>query len=304
MKPLVKRILIGVGALLGVVVVGGSGFVWSQTSGFDANMEKVYDVPLPNITASVDPAVLARGKHLSDSLAGCATADCHGTDLAGGKSIVMGPLATLTGPNLTPAGLGAAYTDAELARLLIYGVKRDGRSVRFMPSQDFAWLPDADIAAIVSYVKSVPPVEKPAGPIEVGTLGKILDQQDKIVMDVARRLAHAPREAAPAPAPTAEYGRFIAKLCMGCHGDTLGGGPIPGAPSDLPVPTNLTPDATGLQAWTFDDFQKLLDTGVKKNGEPLNEFMPLSALTAMDEIERKALWAYLQSLPPLPLGSR
>jgi mono/diheme cytochrome c family protein len=216
----------------------------------------------------------------------------------------MGPLGTLTGPNITPAGLGAAYSDAELARLLTTGVKKDGKSVRFMPVQDFSWMPDSDIAAIVAYLRTVPPVDKPMGPIEIGTLGKILDQKGKIVFDVARYLDGKPREQAPAPEPTAAYGRFIAKLCQGCHGDTFGGGAIPGAPSDLPIPTNLTPDPTGLAGWTYDDFAKLLDTGIKKNGEPLNPFMPLPALTAMDAIERQALWAFLQSLPAKAMGSR
>jgi mono/diheme cytochrome c family protein len=158
--------------------------------------------------------------------------------------------------------------------------------------------------AIVSYIRSMPAVEKPNGATEMRTLAKILDNNDKMVIDVAGYLAKKTRDYAPAPEPSATYGSFIARLCVGCHGNTLGGGPIPGAPSDLPVPSNLTPDATGLQQWSYEDFVKLLDTGLKKNGEKLNEFMPLEALTAMDEIERKALWAYLQSLPAKTFGSR
>jgi hypothetical protein len=287
-----------------VLAAGAGGFVWSQTSSFDRNMEKVYDVPLSKVSASKDPIVIERGKHLAHSIAACATADCHGADLAGGKTIAMGPLGTLTGPNITGAGLGAAYTDAELFRLITMGVKKDGRSVRFMPVQDFSWLPDSDMLAMVSFVRSMPPVEKPMGPMQIGTLGKILDNNDKLILDVARRTTATAREAAPPPSPTPAYGAFVAKLCKGCHGDTFGGGAIPGAPSDLPIPSNITSDPSGLAVWTFEDFAKLLDTGVKKNGEKLNPFMPLEALTAMDEVERKALWEYLRSVPPKPFGSR
>jgi mono/diheme cytochrome c family protein len=197
-----------------------------------------------------------------------------------------------------------AYTDGELMRLLTHGIKKDGRSVQFMPVQDFNWLPDDDLLAIISYLRSLPAVERPNGLTKMRTLAKILDNNGMLVLDVAGHIAKKPREQAPPPEPTAKYGAFVARLCTGCHGDTLAGGPIPGAPPDMPVPTNLTPDATGLQGWTYDDFVKLLDTGIKKNGERLDPFMPLEALTAMNETERKALWAYLESLPPKAFGSR
>lgn len=304
MKPWLKKVLVGVGATIGLVVVGGGTFVWTQVSGFDAAMAKVHDVPLPPVTASTDPAVIERGKHLVYSLTGCASADCHGTNLAGGNPISMGPVATMVGPNITPSGVMAVYSDGELARLVTTGVKRDGRSVLFMPVQDFGWIPDADVAAVVSYLRTVAPVQKVSVPSSVGVLGKVLDHNDKLVLNVARRLVGVPREVPPAPAPTAEYGRHVAKLCMGCHGESFSGGPIPGAPADMPIPSNITPDASGLKAWTYEDFTRLVDTGVKKNNERLNPFMPLPALAAMNETERKALWAYLQSLPPLAFGNR
>lgn len=119
MKPWVKKTLLGVAAGIVVAGAGFGAFGWLQTSSYDASMEKVYDVPLPSLSASPDAASVARGKHLSESLAGCSLADCHGTDLAGGKSMVMGPLGTITGPNITAAGLGAAYSDAELAKVWV-----------------------------------------------------------------------------------------------------------------------------------------------------------------------------------------
>ena len=150
----------------------------------------------------------------------------------------------------------------------------------------------------------VPKVEKPNGPLEVGTLGKILDRRDSLILDVARRIDHDNVKRARAPEPTAAYGRFIGQMCFGCHGETYSGGPIPGAPSDIPIPTNITPHETGIKAWTFQDFTKLLDQGKKKNGEKLDPFMPLEALSNMNEIERKALWLFLRSLPPKPSGGR
>jgi hypothetical protein len=196
------------------------------------------------------------------------------------------------------------YTDAELIRLIRHGVKKDGRSVAFMPSFEFNWLPESDVEAIVSYIRSRPAVEKPNGSIKIGLLGKIIDRQGGIKLDVAGRIDHQNLPQGGPPAPTAEYGKNVALFCTGCHGDTFSGGAIPGAPAEIPIPTNITSHATGIQDWTEADFYKMLDTGVKKNGEKLDPFMPLEALTNMDEIERKALWKYLRSLPPLPFGGR
>jgi hypothetical protein len=303
-KPIVKRVLIGVGAVLGVIVVGGAAFAGFQLQRFASSMDKVYDVPVPQVTLSTDPAVIARGLHLSEAVAGCVNGDCHGADLGGGKTLDFGPLGKLTGPNISKGGLGAAYTPGELFRLVRHGLKRDGRSVRFMPSHEIAWLPDSDITAVVSYLATLPPVSKPNGPSELGALAKILDRQNLIVIDVARRIDHSKTDIAPPPTPTAAYGRYLARLCTGCHGDTLSGGPIPGAPPELPVPSNITPDATGLKGWTYEDFDRLLVQGMRKNGKKLDPFMPISGFGKMDETEKKALWAHLITLPALPFGGR
>src|SRR5579884_2841147 len=181
---ILKRILKVVGLLIAVIGIGGGIFVWVECSKFDASMEKVYDVPVPNVTRSTDAAVVARGDHLVHSIAGCSAAPCHGQNLAGAeKSVEMGPLGAIAGPNLTPAGIAVAYSDGELARLIKHGIKKDGRSVRMMPVQDVSWMPDSDVLAIVSYLRTLPAVDRPNGMTYVGTLGKILDRQDQFVWD-------------------------------------------------------------------------------------------------------------------------
>jgi cytochrome c553 len=301
---LFKRIAKTLGVVLALVAAGGGIFAFVECSKFDASMAKTYEVAAPNITRSTDPVVVARGKHVAESLAGCAVTACHGNDFAGGTTTDLGPVGKLCAPNITGANLGAAYTDGELARLIQHGLKKDGTSVRMMPMMDLAWLPDSDVLALVSYLRTVPNVERGNGATIVGTLGKILDRQDKFVWDVARRIDHTTREVAPAPEPTAAYGSRLARLCRGCHGDGLSGGRLPGAPSNIPIPLDLTPDATGMRGWTFDDFDKVMKTGVRKNGKTLDPFMPVEAWKNFDDTEMHALWAYLQSLPPTPFGNR
>jgi mono/diheme cytochrome c family protein len=201
-------------------------------------------------------------------------------------------------------GLGAAYSDSELARLIQHGVKRDGRSARFMPSEDFGWLPDSDVRAIVSYVRALPASDRSTPPVSVQPLAKILDGLYDFPIDVARRTDHARTDVAPAPAPTAAYGAFVARLCRSCHGPRFSGGRIPGAPPAMVTPLNLTPDPTGLEGWTFEDFERTLRTGVRKNGMALSPFMPIDGWRNLDDVELRALWAYLTALPPLPFGNR
>ena len=85
MKPLLKKVLLGVGGTLALVVLGLGGYVFVQTRAFDASMEKVYQTPLPALKRSEDPEVIARGAHLAQSLGGCSGRDCHGEDFSGGK---------------------------------------------------------------------------------------------------------------------------------------------------------------------------------------------------------------------------
>jgi len=299
-----KRIALVVVGVVLLLLVSAAAYAFVQARAFDASMDKVYDIPLPAASKSDDPAVIARGKHLSEAFTGCTTPDCHGPDGAGGKVMSMGPLGTLVGPNITGGGLGVAYTDGELFRLIRHGVKKDGRSLRFMPAQDFSWLPDADVVALISYVRSLPAVERPNGPIQMGMIAKILDRAEKLPLDVARHVDHASAGQGPAPEATARYGALLSRICTGCHGAHLSGGRIPGAPSSLPMPTNLTPHETGLKGWTYEDFVRLMEQGIKKNGAKLDPFMPFQSFGKMDDTEKRALWTYLSSLPPTELGNR
>jgi mono/diheme cytochrome c family protein len=300
----IKRILKGLGLVVLVVLVGGGAWAGYQAHAFNASMARAYDVPLPQVARSTEPALLDRGKHIVESIGACASKDCHGSDLGGGAPIKMGPLGTMVAPNITAGGRGGEYSDAELARLILHGVKRDGRGLTFMPAQDFAWWPDDDVAAVISYVRTVPAVARPSGALQLGFLAKVLDRVNTLPIDVARRIDHEHRATAPTPAPTAAYGTFLANACRGCHGATLSGGRIPGAPAEMAIPLNITPHETGLAGWAYADFDKLLSTGIRRNGKTLDPMMPVTELGKFNQTERQALWAYLQTVPAKPFGGR
>lgn len=303
MGRLIKRLAMGLFGIVLLAAIAVGVYAYTQTSSFDSSMNKTYDVAPLTLARSSDEQVIARGKHLAASLAGCSLNACHGSDLGGGEVTDMGPIGTLAPPNIT--NILPAYSDGELARLIRHGIKKDHRGALFMPIEDFNWLPDADVVALVSYMRTVPAVDRPnKSTTHIKTLGKILDRKGLLPLDVASRVQHDHIVTGPPPSPTAEYGAFIARLCMGCHGEHLGGGPIPGAPPKMAIPLNLTPDATGLKGWTYEEFEHLIQTGTRKTGKALDPMMPVEALRAMDDVERHALWAHLQAIPAVPFGSR
>lgn len=300
-KPVVKRFGIGVAVVAGLVVA----VALFQIVGFGRAAARTYDVPPFEMVASTDSAVLARGQHLAESLGQCFA--CHGEDLSGRLVEDLGPIGVIRAPNITrgSGGLGPEYSDSDFARAVRHGVATDGRSLLFMPTIEHNWWPDEDLIALVSYVRSVPPVDSSVDPPAMRPLGKILTQFGAMNFLSASMIDHgAPRNMAPAPAPTAQYGSYLARGCVDCHGERFSGGKMPGAPASLPIPLNLTPHETGLGSWTEDVFMQVLDTGIRPDGRTLDPFMPIAGLRAMNETERKALWAYLRTLEPLEFGNR
>lgn len=298
LKRIAKWLLIG----LATLAVGLGAFVLWHVRAYDASTTKVYDVALTPITLRDDPATLERGKHLAESLGECT--ECHGQNLAGGRVENMGPLGEVVFPNATPGARLKRYSDAELSRLIRHGIKRDGTTVRLMPSNNNTWWPDEDVAALIAWLRARPAVQGDPGVFQVTAMGKVLDRLDSIPIDVARRIDHQAPRSAPKPSADAHYGSFVGTSCRGCHGVTLAGGPIPGAPPDMAVPLNLTKHQSGLAGWSYDDFKTLIQTGKRKNGKKLDPFMPVGSLRAMNDVELEALWLYLQSVPPRPFGER
>jgi hypothetical protein len=80
---LMKSVLKGTGLLVTLVLGTGATYAGWQANEFDASLNRVYDVPVPGIVLSKDPAVLARGEHLTHSVMPCASNECHGGDFAG-----------------------------------------------------------------------------------------------------------------------------------------------------------------------------------------------------------------------------
>jgi hypothetical protein len=86
---------------------------------------------------------------------------------------------------------------------------------------------------------------------------------------------------------------------MGCHRQDLAGGPILGGdPAWVPA-RNLTPHATGLAGWTYEQFVTALRQSTRPDGTALRPPMTFQQPYAerMTEVELEALWLYIQSVP-------
>jgi mono/diheme cytochrome c family protein len=70
-------------------------------------------------------------------------------------------------------------------------------------------------------------------------------------------------------------------------------------PWGVSFPRNLTPDSTGLAAWSEDDIVKALRTGTRPNGTVLLPPMPWPSYAWLTDDDAHAIAAYLKSLPPV-----
>lgn len=261
-------------------------------------LDQRYEIKDPPLYFSGDAAEAARGAHLYTVL-GCV--ECHAAGGVGKVVFDAGPVALMVAPNLTPAALADRYNADQLAAAIRHGVGPDGRPLRFMPAADFMNLSDADTAALVRHLQTLPASDNQPGEIEIRPLGHVLAMLGKFDLVPAAGIDHSPRvRTSPAQGATAEYGAYLAQVCTGCHGRDLAGQHVPGTPPELPDAANLTLHANGLKGWSEADFITVIRTGKRPDGRELHGFMPWRVYAAMTDEELRAIWLHLSALPPLP----
>jgi mono/diheme cytochrome c family protein len=245
---------------------------------------------------------VARGKHLVTARYTCMA--CHGTTFGGGVMVDAFPIGRLLAPNLT-LGAGsrtAAYQPRDWDRIVRHGVLPDGHPA-VMPSVDFQRMSDQELSDIVSYIRSLPAVDNTVPRSSFGPLGKILVATGKMKFSAGLIASHDTPHLVypPAESASADFGKHLASICLGCHGPDLSGGPIAGGDPSWPPARNLTPDATGLKGWTYDQFVTALTKGRRRDGTALRS--PMKEVAGygqgMTDVERQALWGYLQTVPPV-----
>lgn len=245
---------------------------------------------------------LERGRHLLEARYGCA--DCHGTGFGGGVMVDAPIMARLMGPNLTSGGASRAgnFTPADWDRIVRHGILPGGRPA-VMPAQDFQRMSDQELSDIITYIRSQPAVDTVVPARAFGPVGRVLVATGKFTLPALVIGSHDAPHAVipPAAAPTVEFGRHLAGTCMGCHREDLAGGRIAAGDPAWGPARNLTPHATGLAGWTYEQFVTALREARRPDGTALQEPMTFIQGSAqrMSDVELRALWLYLQSIPPV-----
>jgi mono/diheme cytochrome c family protein len=293
----VRRAGIAVAVL--VVLAAGAAFTGLQLA--EGKMQRKLEVKVQPVAYTSDAAAVERGRYLFASR-GCV--DCHGAN-GGGRTFVEEGSLKIRGPNISPAPGSAVadYRPEDWVRAIRHGVARDGRPLMIMPSEDYNRFTDADLSALVAYVRSMPPAEGGPAVVQLPLPVRVLYGFGAI-HDAAARIDHALPPAQPvAEGVNVAHGAYVANMCLGCHGATLAGGRIPGGPPDWPAASNLTPgEGTVMGRYAdADALLRLFRTGKRPDGSEV-KVMPFNSLREMSETDVRALHLYLKTLQPKPQG--
>lgn len=275
--------LIRVGMLLlGVVaLVIGAIYVLSEQQ-----LHAARGVPSESISVPTDIAAVQHGQHIAGAIALCTR--CHAPNLAGAVA-EDDALARVVAPDITRGGPVAVFSDADYARAIRDGVGADGRSLWLMPTDAYSRLSDADLGSLIAYLKSLPPVANSLPMNEIRPLGRLSLATRRYALVLAPNVTGPP----PPPDVTPGYGEYLVAIagCTRCHGARLSGAAVPGGPRA----SDLTP--AGLGGWNAADFSHAMRTGHRPDGSLLDPTMPWQYYAQMSDLELRAIWEYLGTLP-------
>ncbi len=259
-----------------------------------------------------------RGRNIFALAGGCG---CHtpenGPVGAGGRALAT-PFGTFFAPNITPdsrTGIGD-WSEAEIIDGIRGGTSRGkGTQAPAMPYYLYAGMADRDVRDLVTYLRTLPPVERENRAHEVAL------PFQRVAYRAWRFLFTVP-QSAPAEAPTDDpiaRGRYLADhvaICQDCHtprgrlGDLEEHLYLAGTrrgPDGKSVP-NITPARrTGLADWDVDDLTQLLRSGMLTNFDNVQGLMAEVVdgyggglgYTHAPEEDLRAIAQYLKTVPAI-----
>jgi mono/diheme cytochrome c family protein len=281
MKTVLKWLGRGVLAVFLLLVVA-AGVVYALS---ERMIRQTYDVPVEAIAIPTDTAAITEGERLARTR-GC-YGGCHGEAAEGGRFFEDPLLGTIDAPDLTRAV--HTLTDEQLVRVIRHGVRTDGSSVLIMPSIDFYHLSDADLGAILGFLRSLPPSDGPETSVRLGPLGRLL-----FVMGEFQPAAAAIEDLGPRTDPgdgsdPLLVGEYVARTaCAECHGRNFEG---------TPGPPDATPNLRIAAAYTPEQFHTLMRTGEPIDGRDLRlmDDMSRKRFSHFTDAEIDGLYAFLST---------
>ncbi|GAB1444590.1 hypothetical protein MASR2M41_02010 [Flammeovirgaceae bacterium] len=282
------------------------------------------NVPIKDLKIEYTKARIDRGEYLANSVTVCM--DCHskrnwskfsgpptpGTLGMGGERFdqLMGFPGVFYSKNITPMGI-SRYTDGELYRVITSGVNKEGKAMfPVMPYLYYGKMDKEDIYSIIAYLRSLKSLDNEVPDSEP-------DFPMNFILNTLPSLANP--QTIPAARDQLAYGAYLtnASGCMECHTNADKGQIIPelafSGGREFIFPngsvlrsSNITPDDTGIGAWTqerfiarfkiFADSSYALPSVVP--GE-FNTIMPWTMYGKMKRSDLAAIYAYLRTVKPI-----
>lgn len=258
----------------------------------DERRNRHIDIKPRPVAYTTDVQTLERGRYLYASR-GCT--DCHGAQGTGREFVNDGKGTRIVGPNITAAGVVARYQPEDWDGAIRHGVKPNGRPLLVMPSEDYNRLTNDDLAALVSYVRQLPPQPGEQAVVELPRPAWVLYGLG-LVPDAAARIDHQLAPSRPVAAGvTLANGQYVANMCIGCHQADLSGGRIAGGPPDWPAAADIRPGAPAMARYaTPGSFVAMLRSGKRPDGTPI-QVMPFESLGQLSDTDAQALYLYLNT---------
>ncbi len=268
----------GVAGLLGIALLF-AGWVWFASWRVLRAIHEAAPERLPVINA----AQLAEGGRQARIL-GCHS--CHGDGLRGRMMFDVPNVVRVWAPNLVE--LAARTNDQQLAQGIRQGIGHDGRALYLMPSALYSRLNEAEVAALIAHIRSLPQGGARLSNIEWGPIGRFalatggIPAQRDLIEDYRRRV---PFDAGPA---TAAGRRLVSIQCADCHAPDLSGGE--------PMPGVFSPGLSIAGAYSREQFHTLMRTGRPPGGRALNMMTKAAVddLRHYTDAEIDQIYDYLQ----------
>ena len=190
-----------------------------------------------------------------------------------------------------------------LARAIREGIGHDGRALfPFMPYPDFRYASDEDLASVIVYLRSIPPIRKALPTTEIIFPVKYL------IRSVPQPITEpVPEPDVSTPVKRGEYLVTVAG-CTDCHTPQTKGQPIRGlefaggfileGPWGRLASANITPDASGISYYDEAIFLEMIHTGYVK-ARKINQIMPWEDFRGLTDEDLKGIFAYLRTLKPV-----
>jgi mono/diheme cytochrome c family protein len=290
--PLVRvltRVLGGVLILAALIATGIVLHGWSL-------VELKQNRRVPEFKAASDSAAIARGRHLAEiSCAGCHSPTFE-PPMAGSAVNFLAldsthTIGTLWAPNLTPGSAVGDASDGLLARAIREGIGIDGHALVVMPSGRYHDLSDADLAALIGFLRTQQRVDRAVPRRKLGLTPYTILGLHRFPVSVQPAIDRAVVGVAEDTTPA--YGRYLVSLatCQDCHGEQLRGS----APNS---PGPHAPDIAGPTATLdFATFDRALRGGVGFKGQALNpKDMPFGEFRKMTDVEARAIYTHVHAM--------